>query len=66
MAPDLAGSERLVLGSAGAAKISPEEARLLLEKFEQYLDLPTAGIAKPTPEESGALLEKFVQWQQRQ
>jgi hypothetical protein len=66
MAPDLAASEHLILGSAGAAKISPEEARMLLEKFEQYLDPPTAGIAKTTPEDSRALLEKFVQWQQRQ
>jgi hypothetical protein len=66
MAPDLAASEHLILGSAAAAKISPEEARMLLEKFEQYLDLPTAGIAKTTPEDSRALLEKFVQWRQRQ
>jgi hypothetical protein len=66
MAPDLPASEHLILGSAGAAKITPEESRILLERFEQYLDLPTAGIAKTTPEETGALLEKFVQWQQRQ
>jgi hypothetical protein len=66
MAPDLAASEHLILGSAGAAKITPEESRILLEKFERYLDFPTAGIAKTTPEEARALLDKFVQWQQRQ
>jgi hypothetical protein len=66
MAPDLAASDHLILGSAGAAKITPEESRLLLEKFERYLDFPTAGITKTTPEEARALLDKFVQWQQRQ
>src|SRR5450755_2918842 len=36
MAPDLAASEHLTLGSAGAAKTTPEEARALLEKFVQW------------------------------
>ena len=66
MATDLAASEHWTLPSAGAANITPEESRVLLEKFEQYLTLPPAGIAKITPEESQALLEKFVQWQQKQ
>lgn len=65
-ATELAVSEHWTLPSADAAKITPEESRLLLEKFEQYRPLPVVGIAKITPEESQALLEKFAQWQQKQ
>lgn len=66
MATQLAASEHRTVPSTGAAKITPEESRMLLEKFEQYLAVPPAGTAKIAPEESQALLEKFVQWQQRQ
>lgn len=66
MATELAAFEYRTLPSADAAKITPEESRLLLKKFEQFRTLTQAGTAEIMPEESSALLEKFVQWQQRQ
>ena len=65
MATELAAFEYRTLPSADAPKITPEESRLLLKKFEQFRPLTPAGTAKITPEDSSALLEKFVQWQQR-
>ena len=66
MATEAAVSDHWSLPSAGAARITPEESRMLLERFEQYRPLPLAGTADIAPEESQALLQKFVQWRQRQ
>jgi hypothetical protein len=59
-----AASEHLSLRSAATADITPQESRVLLEKFRQYLALAPAEPAEMTHEESQALLGKFVHWQQ--
>ena len=63
--PKLAISEfRIVIASVEAAKITPEESRTLLQKFEQ--SVASAVAPKITRDESRTLLQKFEQWRQRQ
>ena len=61
--PEPAVPEYRTGASAGAAKITPEESRSLLQKFEQ--SVASAGALKVTRDESRTLLQKFEQWRQR-
>jgi hypothetical protein len=78
--PEPAAPEFRTGASAGAAKITPEETRALLQKFlgpkilqasppEPTVSEPTVastGATKITSEESRTLLQKLEQWRQRQ